>query len=699
METFLLPLLSKIFGFFSQLAVTLLASVIALSAALKLRRSMRLIGLCALSFIYAAPAWSQGGLDGVSVYIEVESEPGKVLDHSQDGSHNAYVYQLRRTSNQLFILKHQGDGYYSIQSGHLVNGSRYCLDIEPKKSNAYFYPCHNGHNQQFEFYVNKRNLHFSIIPRSDPDQCLDVHKQNLYIYKCHNGENQQFTFVLTQDVEAGRRNLQEIEFISKVKEGLGVIGGTVEDVPLFTEFATVLPLQLIHDGSKLKQAYHDGEKQIFIEILECPGFLFKHVYGSPCWDKPIIEYWIRRLADNLFSNHHSQAKSAPRVKAAIVFDPGQKLVKGYLKLQFGKNAIGNNDSADIIRGLKSKNNNYVNMSDGSDNKGKEILIKMKAKFCPADAESSKAPSLVLSVDGISILFSEIQGHEGLYPTVVKIDQHHYLYTYDKDGNTIVLTPQGVVFSGEFDLCDLKSTQAVYHKDMGMLELWGKDQQSIFWDKNDAVIAYLYSPRQVDSRYTSLISLNKNQEDMLNKLLDSVKIHKKTTIPFRFNQWLKKSGQSKVGINQQGVSKNSKAIKKLPVRKDNFQSGNNKGSKLQVVQKLKSKKSKDNEFYCRMTAQGPMDANLPPAKQSERLFVEQHTAVDGNRVGCFTLEVAGAGEGNHYQYGISELILELDVEAKAVDCDADNLAVPVVEVRDDNYQCAIGANRQKITIFL
>jgi surface protein len=399
-----------------------------------------------------------------------------------------------------------------------------------------------------------------------------------------------------------------------------------------------------------------------------------------------------------------------------MYDAENQVTKGYLALSFGDSK--DNQGADNMDGFFHKSNwdYWVNLSMGFDQNGEEILTRMESTFCSAEFESSKAPSFVLSAGDISILFGsreKINRHtERLYPTVVKMGKYFYLYTYDKDGKTAgVQTNHGIGFSDSSDLCNLQLAQFVYHKDMTMLEFRGENHRSIFWDKKDADFVYLYDPRHIDSRYTLSIPVNEGEKGKFNQLLDLARTSGQTIIiPFPVNQWVKDKIKTKVDINQQGVSNNSKAVKKLPLREGNSQSGSNKVQKVQVLQKLKSKKSKDNEFYCRMTAQGPMVANLPPAKQSERDFVEQHTAMAGHKVGCFTIEVAGAvelqQEGNGYQYDIPDEILALrNFEGQprnlAIDCNANDTAVPVlqVQVHDQNYQCAIGANRQKITIFL
>jgi surface protein len=727
MGTFLL-FLSKIFGFFSQSAAIVSVSFLALSAALKLRRSMRLIGLCALSFIYAAPAWSQDAPHAgpFLIYSKI-NDNDLVLDQNRVNN-EASVHAKNGGDNQLFYIQPLENGYVKIISAY---NPELCLDVDQANKNAIFWSCHDGKNQQFQLHLSSDDYTFTIIPRSNPDGCLDVYERtkNVGIWGCHGGDNQRF--ILERAIRnSNGRHLQESNMFKEFEKALiNEIKEGAEGAEALA-FISVLSIEKIAEWSKLRQAYYAGDKQEFIDTLSCPGFISKHMYGSECWQNPTLKHTLYKLADYLFQNHHhSQAKSdpnvahsAPRVKTAVLVDPARKSVQGYLKLEFG-DARGNNQSADIVRGIKNK---YVNMSRGFDNNRNEKLTKMESRFCPAEPESFKASSLLLHADGISILFSEIQGHKGkLYPTAVKIDQHLYLYKYDKNGKTIgVQTNHGIGFSDSNDLCHLQLAQAVYHQDMTMLELRGEDHQSIFWDKKDSAFVYFYDPRHIDSRYTLPIPVNEGEKGKFNQLLDLASTsHQPITIPLSLDQWVKiKIEETKVDIKQQVVSNNSKAIKKkLPVGKDNIGSGSKKSQDFSVMllnQILKNRD--DHESYCRMTSHDTVNFNLPPAKDSEMLFVEQHKDL-GRKVGCFTIEVAGATElqqeGNGYQYDIPAEILALrniqdqdgdasddDVDQPqprvlAIDCNADNPNVNVAQVHDDNYQCDIGANRQKITIFI
>jgi hypothetical protein len=272
---------------------------------------MRLIGLCALSLICATPVWSQGELDGIRVYIKNKGN-GLYMDHHL-GNNNAYLHAYHGRDNQVFKLDPVADGYFLIKSEH----NDYCLDVRRYTKNAYFnQDCHGDSNQQFQLDLNSDDNTFTIRPRSDQGQCLDAHLQNqtLYSHNCHAGNNQRFILEAAIPNSNGRHLQGSLQaFNNKVINELKAINEDVEGAEALLGFISVLSIQVIADGYKLKQAYDNRQKQVFTETLLCPGFLFQFVYGSNCWQNPKVIHAIYKLAGYLFpDHHHSQANSSSK---------------------------------------------------------------------------------------------------------------------------------------------------------------------------------------------------------------------------------------------------------------------------------------------------------------------------------------------------------------------------------------------------
>jgi hypothetical protein len=223
METFLLLLLSKIFGFFSQSAVTLLGSVIALSAALKLRRSMRLIGLCALSFIYAAPAWSQDAPHEVALTIKSKVN-GLSLQHNRVGN-KASLERENGSNNQFFYIQPIENDRVKIMS---VSGEMCMSAIDDGITRILdFTQCEDKENQQFQLeLINQDDKTFTISFTNDQgkSKCLDVYKANLGTWDCNMGQNQRFiiTSLVSEDQKRRLSYLPPLKVPSTLAEFRGL---------------------------------------------------------------------------------------------------------------------------------------------------------------------------------------------------------------------------------------------------------------------------------------------------------------------------------------------------------------------------------------------------------------------------------------------------------------------------------------------
>ena len=104
----------------------------------------------------------------------------------------------QKSANQIWTLKPNGEGYYSIVSE--VSGK--CLDVTGSSQAAIGliqWDCHGSANQQFK--VTQNTSETFLISARHSGKCLDIPESaksnfmSLIQYPCHGKDNQAFTLV------------------------------------------------------------------------------------------------------------------------------------------------------------------------------------------------------------------------------------------------------------------------------------------------------------------------------------------------------------------------------------------------------------------------------------------------------------------------------------------------------------------------
>jgi ribosomal protein L19 len=292
---------------------------------------MRLIGLCALSFIYAAPAWSQDAPLAGPFNIYSKTHYNDLVLNQNRGNNEASLYAKNRGDNQLFYIQPLKNGNVKIMS---VSGQMCLRAIDDGSTRILdFTQCANNKNQEFKLeLINQDDNTVTISFTNDQGKrkCLDVYQENLGTWDCHDGDNQQFILERAIPNSNGRHLQKSNTLVMFEEELIDVLAE--EGAGGAAALIAVLNIQLIANLSELLDAYRAGQKQVFIEKLLCPRFMFKQMYGSECWQNPTVIHSIYKWTDRIFDHHHSQAKLGE--KKTCQQDEGTVLLKTWIKAGF-----------------------------------------------------------------------------------------------------------------------------------------------------------------------------------------------------------------------------------------------------------------------------------------------------------------------------------------------------------------------------